>query len=78
MRKFWKIFLVNSHHVYPNVNGGDVDTAAIHFHKEYEASTAFNILATPNFAAVCNLISLKALLHFLSRCASQIQSRDAL
>ena len=77
MREFWKIFLVNSRHVYPNVNGGDVDTAAIGFYKEYEASTDFNILATPNFAAVCNSVSLKALLHFLSRCVSQRKSRDA-
>jgi hypothetical protein len=78
MREFLKIFLVNSHHVYPNVNGGDVDTATIRFCRGYEDSTDFNILATPNFAAVCNLISLKALLHFLSRSVSQIQSGDAL
>ena len=72
MREFWKIFPVNSHHVYPNVNGGDVDTAAKRLYKEYEASTAFNILATPNFAAVCNSISQKAFLYYLSRCISRI------
>jgi len=33
MREFWKIFLVNFYHVYPNVNDGDVDIAAISFDK---------------------------------------------
>jgi hypothetical protein len=33
MREFWKIFLVNFHHIYPNINDGDVDIAARSFDK---------------------------------------------